>query len=170
MIGSWMLQKKICMLGSFAVGKTSLVRRFVHSSFSDDYQTTIGVKIDRKSLECAGQSVNLMVWDIHGEDEFQKVRASYLRGMSGYFLVMDGTRKNTLDTAVKLHELAVENAGDVPFLLLVNKSDLKTEWHTDRRRMGELIDQGWDVRSTSAKSGDNVEQAFQDLTQQMLTK
>ena len=86
-----MLQKKICMLGSFSVGKTSLVRRFVESIFSEAYHTSIGVKVDKKVVRVDDEDVTLVLWDIHGEDVYQKIRMSYLRGMSGYLLVADGT-------------------------------------------------------------------------------
>ena len=66
-----MIKKKICMLGAFAVGKTSLVQRFVNSIFSEKYQTTIGVKIDQKLVQTGDTEVNLMLWDIHGEDNYQ---------------------------------------------------------------------------------------------------
>ncbi len=163
-----MIQKKICMLGSFAVGKTSLVASYVHSVFSEKYLTTIGVKIDRKEVTIDDQAVTLMLWDIHGEDEFQKVRPSYLRGTSGYFLVVDGTRPETLETAMRLHELAQSSVGDRPFVLLLNKFDLKDEWSMKTEEIDALIEQGWDVRNTSAKSGDNVQQSFEDLARQIL--
>jgi len=67
-----MIKKKVCMLGAFAVGKTSLVQRFVNSIFSVKYQTTIGVKIDQKMISLGETEVNLLLWDIHGEDDFQK--------------------------------------------------------------------------------------------------
>ena len=89
-----MIQKKICLLGGFGVGKTSLVSRFVHSIFSDKYLTTVGVKIDKKRVDLGSQQVDLVIWDIYGEDDFQKVRMSYLRGASGYLLVADGTRRS----------------------------------------------------------------------------
>ena len=87
-----MIQKKICMLGAFAVGKTSLVQRFVKSLFSDRYLTTVGVKIDKKIVTVGDTEVSLVLWDLAGEDEFQSVQTSYLRGASGYLLVIDGTR------------------------------------------------------------------------------
>ena len=89
---STMLQKKICMLGGFGVGKTSLVSRFVSSMFSDKYLTTVGVKVDKKTVPIDSGEMTLMLWDIYGQDEFQTVRDSYLRGASGYLLVADGTR------------------------------------------------------------------------------
>ena len=79
-----MLQKKVCMVGAFATGKTSLVARFVKGIYSDKYQTTVGVKIDKKRVETSDETINMMLWDIHGEDEFQMVRMSYLRGAAAY--------------------------------------------------------------------------------------
>ena len=81
-----MIQKKICLLGGFGVGKTSLVAQFVHSLFSDKYLTTIGVKIEKKSVPVDETQVELVIWDIYGHDDFQKLRTSYLRGASGYLL------------------------------------------------------------------------------------
>lgn len=97
-----MIQKKICLLGGHAVGKTSLVARYVKSIFSDKYHTTIGVKIDRKTLLLGERDVTLMIWDLAGEDEFREIEISYLRGASGYLIVVDGTRRSTLDTALSI--------------------------------------------------------------------
>ena len=91
-----MLQKKICMLGGFAVGKTSLVRRFVQSIFSETYLTTVGVKIDKKSVVLSDKTVDLILWDLAGEDDIGSFRLSYVRGASGLVLVADGTRAATL--------------------------------------------------------------------------
>ena len=106
-----MIQKKVCMLGGFAVGKTSLVARFVTSIFSDKYLTTVGVKIEKKSVQVSNQQLDLVLWDIYGDDEFQRVRMSYLRGASGYLLVVDPTRKATLETAIALQDSAEKTIG-----------------------------------------------------------
>lgn len=163
-----MLQKKICMLGSFSVGKTSLVRRFVESIFSDAYQTSIGVKIDKKVVRAGNEDVTLVLWDIHGEDVYQKIRMSYLRGMSGYLLVVDGTRRQTLDDALALNERVIQEAGKVPAVLVLNKSDLTEKWEIDAARESELTAAGWTMLCTSAKTGDSVEEVFSKLTAAML--
>ncbi len=163
-----MLQKKICMLGSFAVGKTSLVSRYVNGTFSEKYLTTIGVKIDRKDVEHSGQTVRLLLWDIHGDDEFQKICASYLRGMSGYLLVIDGTRPETLSVGMELHRLCSDAAGKVPFIVLLNKADLTDSWQLDFDRLSDVVDQDWVMEKTIAKTGENVESAFRRLTHMML--
>lgn len=162
-----MIQKKICMLGGFAVGKTSLVSRFVSSIFSDKYLTTIGVKIDRKPIVVDQSTINIVIWDIAGEDEFQTVRASYLRGSSGYLLVADGTRASTFETACELQKKAEDTVGRVPFILALNKSDLAAEWQVDPRAYARLAEQGWTITRTSAKTGAGVEETFQTLARRM---
>jgi small GTP-binding protein len=163
-----MLQKKICMLGSFSVGKTSLVRRFVESIFSEAYQTSIGVKVDKKVVRANDEDVTLVLWDIHGEDVYQKIRMSYLRGMSGYLLVIDGTRRQTLDDALALNERVIQEAGKVPAILVFNKSDLADKWEIDSTRESELTAAGWSIVRTSAKTGDSVEDVFSKLAAAML--
>jgi small GTP-binding protein len=163
-----MIQKKVCMLGGFAVGKTSLVSRFVRSIFSEKYLTTVGVKIDKKPIKVGDRDVTLMLWDIYGQDEFQSVQESYLRGMAGYLLVVDGTRPSTLDTARELQQKAERVAGTVPFVVVLNKADLAAEWRVDERGLWKLLEEGWRVVRTSAKTGDGVEEAFVTLTRAIL--
>jgi small GTP-binding protein len=163
-----MLQKKICMLGSFAVGKTSLVRRFVESIYSDVYQTTVGVKIDKKNVQVDGKEVALVLWDIYGEDDYQKMRWTYLRGASGYLLVADGTRKATLEKAVSLEQKVREEVGVIPFVLVINKSDLIRDWELDPGLQSQLTARGWTILRSSAKTGEGVEESFAQLAWKML--
>ncbi len=164
-----MMQKKICMLGSYAVGKTSLVAQYVHGIFSEEYLTTIGVKIDKKSVEVEGERIDLLLWDLNGQDRFQDVSMSYLRGSAGYLLVADGTRKDTVEAALLLNERAQEALGQVPFLLLINKNDLADEWEVDHRVVDDLRARGWTVLITSAKTGTRVDEAFHTLAQRLVT-
>jgi small GTP-binding protein len=162
------IQKKICMLGSYAVGKTSLVARFVKSIFSDKYLTTVGVKIDKKIVSLDGEDVMLVLWDLAGEDEFIQVRMSYLRGSSGYLLIADGCRRSTLDKAMELQQRAEDEMGSAPFILLVNKADLKSEWEINEADLDALSQKGWLVLETSAKTGANVEEAFLSISEKMV--
>jgi len=165
-----MIQKKICMVGAFAVGKTSLVSRFVTSVFSERYLSTVGVKIDKKVVELDGAEVILVLWDLAGEDEFQAVQASYIRGSSGYLLVVDGTRQSTLDTAATIRERIVEEVGELPFVVVLNKSDLTEEWELGEEAIAKLTARGWTTVRTSAKTGAGVEEAFRLLTRAILAE
>ncbi|VTU23537.1 small GTP-binding protein domain protein [Variovorax sp. PBS-H4] len=158
-----MLQKKICLLGAFGVGKTSLVRRYVDTIFSDAYLTTVGVKIDKKVMTLGTEPLALILWDIAGEDDMAAVRLSYLRGAAGYLLVVDGTRPETLETAASIQSRVDAEVGRIPFLALLNKADLVEDWALPPRRIETLQAAGWTFRRTSAKTGDGVEASFSDL-------
>ncbi|MCP3874483.1 MAG: GTP-binding protein [Desulfobacteraceae bacterium] len=164
------MKKKICMLGAFAVGKTSLVQQYVNSIFSDKYHTTVGVKIEKTTVVMDDTNVDLIIWDLHGEDEFQHVRLSYLKGSSGCIYVADGTREKTLATALSLRKIAQNTIGKLPFILMINKSDIKDQWEIDDETIDDLKNQGISLIITSAKTGDEVEQAFKILTQKMMEK
>ena len=157
------LQKKLCMLGGFSVGKTSLIRRYVSSVFSETYLTTVGVKIDKKTVDLDGRTVNLILWDLAGEDDLASLRMSYLRGASGYLLVADGTRRATLDVALSIQQRVETEFGPLPFALLLNKNDLKDQWAIGDDDVANLSQNGWWVRSSSARTGEGVEEAFRDL-------
>jgi len=156
------------MLGSFSVGKTSLVRRFVESIFDEKYHTTIGVKVDKKVVRAESEEVTLVLWDIHGEDVFQTMRMTYLRGMSGYLLVVDPTRKQTLEDALSLQARVREGMGQIPWILILNKCDLASEWEIDLDRIKILQNGGQPVIRTSAKTGEGVEEAFVGLARAVL--
>lgn len=164
-----MIQKKICMLGAYAVGKTSLVQRYVHSIYFDNYLTTVGVKIDKKALTVNDQIMNLILWDIAGGDEVSAVRLSYLRGAAGYLLVVDGTRPETLDIAYTIERCVAAEIGTVPFVVLFNKYDLAGQWQLPGSIQEDCRQAGWSVLNTSAKTGEGVEQAFHRLAGLLLT-
>lgn len=158
-----MKQVKICMLGAFAVGKTSLVARYVKSVFSEKYHSTIGVKIDKKVVSVGDAPVTLVLWDLEGEDDLVRVQMTYLRGAAGYLLVVDGTRPETLETAVLLRRRIETEVGVLPFVLLLNKHDLVTDWALNDPGLLGLRDSAEVTFNTSAKTGLNVEDAFAAL-------
>jgi small GTP-binding protein len=163
-----MVQKKICLLGAFAVGKTSLVARFADTTFSPQYQTTIGVRIEKKSLRVEGQEWHLIVWDLAGEDDLLQIRLSYLRGSAGYLLVADGTRRATLEAAIDIQRRVQKAIGNVPFVLVLNKADLAEEWEIADNTVADLANTEWTWLKASAKTGAGVEEAFMTLVGKMV--
>jgi small GTP-binding protein len=161
------VQKKICMLGGFSVGKTSLVKRYVESVFSESYLTTVGVKIDKKTVSLGERPVNLILWDLAGEDDLASLRLSYLRGASGYVLVADGTRPATIEMALAIRKRVEAEYGALPFAMLINKHDLQDQWTVSDNDLEELRRDGWWVRPSSARTGEGVEEAFTDLAQRI---
>lgn len=161
------IAKKICMVGPFAVGKTSLVKRFVESIFSDKYLTTIGVKISKKVVDVGDDQIQLMIWDIEGVDIFTDLKPSFLRGAAGAFLVLDGTRLKSLEMAEKLLDVLNKHIPGVPVVGLINKCDLSYEWKLGESELEEIKALGIDTLKTSAKTGQNVEEAFHMLVEKM---
>jgi small GTP-binding protein len=159
---------KICMLGSYGVGKTCLVARFVHSIYEDKYHTTVGVKIDKKEVEIDGAKTLLMIWDMAGEEDNAPVKLNQVKDALGYLLVADGTRGKTLDIAISIQRRIETEIGRRPFLMLVNKADLRETWEISDTALADLASSGWTVLETSAKSGQHVEEAFRTLTARIL--
>lgn len=158
-----MIHKKICMVGVFATGKTSLVRQFVYSVFSEKYHSTVGVKIDRKSVEVDGETVNLVLWDLAGRDDVEEIQPSYLRGAAGILFVVDGTRRETFEQLFELREVCRDAVGEVPAIVALNKSDLEEEWELDEADLGRLATEDLEYFVISAKTGEGVEEAFRHL-------
>jgi len=158
-----MLQKKICLLGTYAVGKTSLVSRFVHSIFSAKYHTTVGVKVDKKVLQLAGKSVKLMIWDVQGEDEGYRINPNYLRGAAGFVLVADCSRPQTIEALDLLNIRVRATLGSVPCVVAINKIDLfdSQQFHAQALDSGSLA--GVDRFYTSAKMGLQVDEMLHQL-------
>src|SRR5262249_20611184 len=163
-----MIQKKVCMVGTYAVGKTSLVRQFVDSVYSEKYHTTVGVKVDKKIVQVGEEEVTLVLWDIEGTERGFDLRQSYLRGAAGYLLVADGTRPDTIANAVELQARTEATIGKAPFVLLLNKVDLEQQWRVDAGQIEQLRAKNWLMTTTSAKTGQGVEKAFGTLAAKMI--
>jgi small GTP-binding protein len=161
-----LIQAKICLLGDFAVGKTSLVRRFVEGRFDDRYLSTIGVKISRKLIEREAQTLKVILWDLAGGEDFKSYEPSYLRGSLGALVVCDLTRLETLDRATRYRDQFLEINPGACLLLAANKADLKAEREfelADLQAAGETF--GRPCLLTSAKTGEQVEDAFLALAE-----
>lgn len=162
-----MVQKKIALLGAAGVGKTSLVRRFVSSLFDEKYLTTIGVKVDKKAVRVGAEDVTLMIWDVAGAEEHFSVPSTYVKGASGYLLVADGTRSDTLEVAGRIVGQIDRDLGPLPFVFVVNKKDLDG-WRGDGAPVEAIRPRSIAVLASSAKSGEGVEEAFQRLAEALV--
>ncbi|MEZ5460998.1 Rab family GTPase [Dokdonella sp.] len=159
--------RKICMLGDFGVGKTSLVSRFVRQTFSENYLTTVGVKVDSKEVDYgAAKPMKLVIWDIAGKSGLDALNMSYLRGASGLLLVADGTRESTLRAAIDLLMQSRSLLPEAQAILMVNKLDLVERWEVAPATLAELR-QTLPVLETSARLGDGVEQAFIEMARRL---
>ena len=164
------LSKKICLVGDFGVGKTSLIRRFVEGQFSDQYLSTVGVKISRKTIQLTEEiaketlKLQLMIWDLEGHTKFKSIAPSYLQGASGVIIVADLTRPETVKRIaehVKLF-LSVNPKGST-IIAALNKSDLLVPEKIVGTKELEGIEQILAIYQTSAKTGLNVDEIFHKL-------
>lgn len=160
-----MVQKKVCMVGVFATGKTCLVQRFVHSIFSPRYLSTVGVKIDRKEVAVRGDPVTLLLWDLEGRDGVRDVNPSYVRGAHGLIFVVDGTRRETFEQAFEIRDVVTSHVGAIPAVVAFNKSDLASEWSLTKADEDSVAARGLHGIRTSAKTGEGVEETFKWLAE-----
>jgi len=164
------LVKKICLMGDSGVGKTSLIRRFVLDVFDDSYTTTIGAKVTKKPtilyLPERDLQVNLglIIWDVAGQRDYKMFHEVYLKGMEGALVVADLSRQNTFSGLKSIMTIADRAAANVPMIFLMNKCDLAEPSPDDLKDVRTLASQrGIPVLATSAKTGMNVELAFNQL-------
>ncbi|MEM8835511.1 MAG: Rab family GTPase [Planctomycetota bacterium] len=162
-----MLQKKVCMLGSFGVGKTSMVRRSVHSMFDDAYLSTVGVKIDKKAMD-SPEAMTLMLWDIAGRDEHQDINPSFLRGAHACLFVVDGTRRETVDVAISIRADFDEMLRGSACVVAINKGDLTDDWEIGQEDETRLRSLSNSILRCSAKSGDGVKAVFDAIARAAL--
>ena len=167
----------MCMVGDFGVGKTSLIRRFVDRQFSDQYLSTVGVKISRKNIELLGgkqqekQDVQLLIWDLEGHTKFKAIAPSYLQGSSGALVVADVSRPETIERLIEHIQLfsSVNPKGNI--IIALNKLDLVDE--EKLAKMVEIAEATAPERvlatyTTSAKTGKDVDDIFHKLAYKMV--
>jgi len=188
-----MVTRKVCIFGAYGVGKRSLTSRFRDNTEAERYRASIGVQISKKEVVVGNQSATMMVWSVTDLNHFEIGLMNYSRGMSGYLLVADGTRPSTLVRAREIYEQissfeeqppSVEDTSDtepqvnkayvqfpyreVPFNLLLNKSDLVEQWRFEKSNLEMLANKGWPVSVVSAKENEGVDEAFLSLGRRML--
>ena len=157
------MRKKVVIVGHFGVGKTSLTKQFVSNIFSEKYLTTIGVNIEKKVVDTTKGTVSLILWDIAGEEDLDTIKTSYLKGANAFILVTDLTREITyskIDNDINYMQGIV---GNIPHLVIGNKSDLLSEDQVNTLKNKFNLDY-----VSSAKSGKNVNAFFADIAEQLV--
>lgn len=171
------ISKKICLIGDFGVGKTSLIRRFVDRQFSDRYLSTVGVKISRKSIELSNLeqekniTLQLLIWDIEGSTKFKGVSASYFQGAKGAIIVGDVTRPESLENISEHIQAFLKVNPQGKTVVALNKSDLIDAEYLEKYCQLYSFNDNKSFVSTyasSAKTGTNVDEIFQSLAHSMI--
>lgn len=162
------IKKKICLLGSYAVGKTSLVRKYVSSIFDENYHATLGVKVDSKTVKIGERELRLMIWDIAGAEDYFTVPTSYVKGSAGYLLVVDSTRAATVERGMDIVRQIKSELGDLPAVVLLNKVDLVDRYELTDEVLEPIRAMNCPVIRSSAKTGEGVEKSFLELANRLL--
>ncbi len=158
---------KVCLLGDGAVGKTSLIRRYVFDAFDDKYLVSFGTKVSKKTVAVDDADVDLMIWDILGQRTNESLHAAYYRGSAGALAVCDYTRPATMDSLNSWVTSLRSVVGDIPILILANKSDMEKQFSfAELKTFGTAM--SCDVLETSAKTGENVEVAFSAISRKLV--
>lgn len=173
-------RKKICLLGDSAVGKTSLIKRYVFNAFDDKYISTLGTNVSKKDLKVVIQGghnqvtnyeVTLAIWDIIGQKNQRTFNQNYFRNANGGLVVCDITRRETLDNTDVWTSSLFNIAGEVPLIFILNKYDLRDQAEFDIDDLKTIADRfNSKCIFTSARTGENVENAFYLLAELLITK
>lgn len=171
------LKAKICLVGDGPVGKTSLVRRYVLNMYDDHYIATIGTKVSRKEVQVPQPAdrpvaVDLLIWDIMGQDRVREILGdAYFKGVSGVLAVCDMTHRRSLERLDAWMKAVESVVGEVPTLVALNKADLEGAAEFDEDEAGRIADAfGGAALATSARTGENVEEAFRLLATSVATR
>lgn len=162
---------KIIVLGNIAVGKTSVIRRYITNTFSDEHKTTIGCEYKKKTIEIDGETnANLQIWDTAGEEKFMSVTKQYYNDSNGAMIIYDLTKRDTFQKVSQWIKDVKEIAPkDVVIMVVGNKSDLTNE----KVELGDElqpIKDNYLYQDVSAKAGTNVSLAFENLALKIIEK
>jgi small GTP-binding protein len=168
------IKRKICLIGDWGVGKTSLIKKYVFDQFDDKYITTLGTKVTKKRMKFKISEeklidINFMIWDIMGQEEFKKIQLMAFKNSNGAFIVCDVTRRETLETITNWKTNLYKVTGKIPLVILANKSDLQNEAEFTNNDLAEVTEKiNIPYYFTSAKTGENVENAFISLGKKLI--
>ncbi len=163
---------KIVLLGEAAVGKTSLVYRFVQDTFRESYKSTLGVNLLKKDLDIDNYGdTSAQIWDLGGQESFKSLRQLYLEGANGALVIYDVTNRKSFEKLDEWITSFRETRGDEPLLLIGNKIDLQKRIQIAEKEGKEYAEKNnLSFLITSAKTGDAVKTAFRELIKQILDR
>ncbi len=168
MEGDFQKVYKICFLGDPAVGKTSIIIRHTEKRFEDTYKLTIGTDISAKLMQVEDKNIYLIIWDIGGQERYQILRESYLQGSFGAIIVFSISDKESFNHVSDWLNEYWKTCGRLPVLVLANKIDLKDERVVDDEEIKKKFEElGIQYLETSAKTGENVDKAFELIIQKI---
>jgi len=156
--------KKIVVWGAPSVGKTSLISRFVYQKFSDSYLTTIGMKIDKKTVSIKDYTIDMVLWEVGGQE---RLIENYMRGCEGVIYVIDISRQETYEDLERIWDFLERVVPDAEKIIIANKVDLVSP--SELKSIVKKLDVDPDFYA-SAKTGENVEEMFEDLAERLIEK
>jgi small GTP-binding protein len=166
------ISKKVCLIGDFGVGKTSLIRRYIDRQFSDQYLSTIGVKISQKNIDlinsdCPDQKLQLLIWDIEGQTKFQTIARNYLEGAQGAIIVADLNRQDTVDRIPEHMELVnAINPKGLILMVAINKIDILNKPKAEQPPLFSVLQNDSSIAASHAISsqiGGNADEVHKTL-------
>ena len=169
-------KSKVCLVGESSVGKTSLIKKYVLDIFDDKYISTIGTKITKKSqifdIDNEKIDMDMIIWDIMGQPSFRALlQDAYFYGAQGILAVCDTTRIETLKDIHGWIDSVRDVIGDVPIIFLANKNDLKDQMTFGQTELDQEVSKyGMPAFFSSAKTGENVDNAFTQLGRMILER
>lgn len=160
---------KICLLGDGAVGKTSLVYRFIENRFSTDFKSTLGVNLLKRKVSLGDDNVSVQIWDLGGQEAYKKLRKLYLEGSQGGLVVFDVTNRKSFDNLDDWVSSFKQSQPNAPMVLIGNKIDLKDQCKvTEEEAKGYAAKNNMIYMNTSAKTGERVEDAFKAIIRNVI--
>ena len=159
------ISKKIILAGDVGVGKTSLIRRYVHTIFSEEYRATLGFKVDKKNVLVDGTTVSLLIWDVAGETNMIDIFYAHYKSSDGIIYVFDVMRPPSEEKILEDIRVLNKFLNDVPMIIVANKVDLVPDLDKLKADIGVVVDY-----YTSAKTGKGVEEIFFEIAQKSISQ
>ena len=160
---------KILILGDSFVGKTNILKRFIHNEFDSTTKETVGVEFDSKNYNFGEKTIKAQIWDTAGQERYRSVTKAYYKGAKGALLVYDISRRITFENIDNwLIDLRTNGDKDILIILIGNKSDLNSKREVSKDEAETKAEQ-YNIAflETSAKNGDNIDKAFSELVEQV---